>query len=77
MMELTDALLADATVAFADSCAAPDHPMIDHLWRERFAMADLMIGLRPGAGFALACRLEQARGRAVAWVRGVRDLLRR
>jgi hypothetical protein len=52
MMELTDALLADQTVAFADSCATPDHPMIDHLWRERFTMADLMIGLQPGAGFA-------------------------
>jgi CelD/BcsL family acetyltransferase involved in cellulose biosynthesis len=77
MMELTGALLADATVAFTDSCAAPDHPMIDHLWRERFAMADLMIGLRPGARFAVACRLESARGRAVLWVRGVRDLLRR
>jgi hypothetical protein len=76
-MELTGALLADETVAFTDSCAAPDHPMIDHLWRERFAMADVMIGLRPGAGFALACLLESARGRAVAWVRRVRDLLRR
>ncbi len=77
MMELTGALLADATVAFANSCAAPDHPMIDHLWRERLAMADLMIGLQPGAGFAVACRLESAHGRAVAWVRRVRDLLRR
>jgi CelD/BcsL family acetyltransferase involved in cellulose biosynthesis len=77
MMELTDALLADATVAFADSCATPDHPMIDHLWRERLAMADLMITLRPGARFALACRLEAARRRGIAWARGVRDLLRR
>jgi CelD/BcsL family acetyltransferase involved in cellulose biosynthesis len=77
MMELTDALLADDTVAFADSCATPDHPMIDHLWRERLVMADLMIALRPGAGFAVACRLESARRRAIAWARGVRDLLRR
>jgi hypothetical protein len=64
-------------VAFADSCATPDHPMIDHLWRERLAMADLMIGLRPGAGFAAASRLESGRRRAFAWARGVRDLLRR
>ena len=41
MMELTGVLLADDTVAFADSCATPDHPMIDHLWRERLAMTDL------------------------------------
>jgi CelD/BcsL family acetyltransferase involved in cellulose biosynthesis len=76
MMELTEALLADDTVAFADSCATPDHPMIDHLWRERLAMTDLMIGLKPGTGFALACRLESARRRAVAWARSVRDLYR-
>jgi CelD/BcsL family acetyltransferase involved in cellulose biosynthesis len=76
MMALTEALLADDAVVFADSCATPDHPMIDHLWRERFAMADLMIALQPGAGFAAACRLESARRGAFAWVRGVRDLVR-
>jgi len=77
MMELTDALLADDAVVFADSCATPDHPMIDHLWRERIAVADMMIALRPGAQFAVACRLESARRRGIAWARGVRDLLRR
>jgi CelD/BcsL family acetyltransferase involved in cellulose biosynthesis len=77
MMDLTDALLADDTVAFADSCATPDHPMIDHLWRERLAMADLMIALRPGVGFSAACRLEVARRRAIAWARSVRGLVRR
>ena len=77
MMDLTGALLADDTVTFADSCATPDHPMIDHLWRERLAMTDLMIGLQRGTGFAVACRLESVRRRAVAWARGVRDLARR
>jgi CelD/BcsL family acetyltransferase involved in cellulose biosynthesis len=77
MMDLTDALLADDTVAFADSCATPDHPMIDHLWRERLAMADLMIALRPGVGLSAACRLEVARRRAIAWARSVRGLVRR
>jgi hypothetical protein len=77
MMELTDTLLADDTVAFADSCATPDHPMIDHLWRERLAMADLMFALGPGAGFSAACRLETARRSVTAWARSVRDLVRR
>ena len=77
MMELTGTLLADDTVAFADSCATPDHPMIDHLWRDRLAMTDLMIGLKPGTGFAVACRLESARRHAVTWARGVRDFLYR
>jgi CelD/BcsL family acetyltransferase involved in cellulose biosynthesis len=77
MMELTEVLVADDVVAFADSCATPDHPMIDHLWRERLAMTDLMIGLKPGTGFAVACRMESARRRAVARARSVRDLWRR
>ncbi|HEY6815508.1 MAG TPA: GNAT family N-acetyltransferase [Croceibacterium sp.] len=29
------ALLEHDGIAWADSCAAADHPMIDHLWRER------------------------------------------
>jgi len=29
------ALLERDDIAWADSCAAADHPMIDHLWRER------------------------------------------
>lgn len=32
-------LQADPAVAWIDSCAAPDHAMIDHLWRERRPMA--------------------------------------
>ena len=75
-MEFTEALVADDTVA-VDSCATPDHPMIDHLWRERLAMADLMIGLQPGARFAVACRLELACRHAISWARDVRDFVRR
>jgi hypothetical protein len=77
MMKLTDVLLDDTTMAFADSCATPDHPMIDHLWRERIAMADLMIALQPGPRFALACRLESVRRSAIAWARSARDFARR
>lgn len=29
------ALLSHSDIAWSDSCAAPDHPMIDHFWRER------------------------------------------
>jgi CelD/BcsL family acetyltransferase involved in cellulose biosynthesis len=76
MTELTEALVADTAVAFVDSCAAPDHPMIDHLWHDRIAIADLMIALKPGAQFAVACRLESMRRHAIAWARGARDLLR-
>lgn len=32
-------LVADPAIAWIDSCAAPDHAMIDHIWRERRRMA--------------------------------------
>ena len=39
-------LLARPGIAWTDSCAAADHPMIDHIWRERRAIArhNLAIG---------------------------------
>jgi hypothetical protein len=77
MTDLTAALLADDTIRFADSCAIPGHPMIDHLWHDRLAMADLMIGVRPGGNFALACRMETMRRDAVAAARRIRHVLRR
>ncbi len=33
------ALLSDAQIDWIDSCAAPDHAMIDHIWRERRRIA--------------------------------------
>jgi CelD/BcsL family acetyltransferase involved in cellulose biosynthesis len=75
MTEVTAALLAEETIRFVDSCAVPDHPLMDRLWRDRLVMADVMIGLRPG-DFALACRMESMRRDAIAVVRKVRDALR-
>jgi CelD/BcsL family acetyltransferase involved in cellulose biosynthesis len=77
MTEVTAALLADETIRFVDSCAVPDHPLMEHLWRDRLAMADVMIGVSPGANFARACRLELMRRDAIAMARGMQDVLRR
>ena len=38
-------------IAWMDSCAAPDHPMIDSLWGERRTIVQYRIALR-GKGFA-------------------------
>jgi CelD/BcsL family acetyltransferase involved in cellulose biosynthesis len=38
-------LLGRAAIAWCDSCAAADHPMIDHLWRERRTVARLNIAI--------------------------------
>ena len=38
-------LLADPQIEWCDSCAAADHPMIDHIWRERRAVGRLSIAI--------------------------------
>jgi Acetyltransferase (GNAT) domain len=45
-VELTRHLCSDPTIASADSMAAPDHPMINPIWRGRFAIGDVLIPLR-------------------------------
>jgi CelD/BcsL family acetyltransferase involved in cellulose biosynthesis len=79
MLHATRALLADSSLAQVDSCAAPDHPMIDHIWRERLALADRLV--RPGpsgrAAFAVTRTLETMRRGAIAAAKRGRDLIRR
>jgi CelD/BcsL family acetyltransferase involved in cellulose biosynthesis len=78
MVDLTESLLADPTVARVDSCATADHPMIDHLWRERLVLSDRLITVRPaGMEFALACRLEALRRFGLSTAKALRDRLRR
>ncbi len=54
--ELTNRLAAGRASVKIDSCAMPDHPMIDRLWPKRITLLDLGIavvpGLRPRLAFA-------------------------
>ncbi len=77
--DVTTALLNDGTVITTDSCATPDHPMIDHLWRERLILSDRLIALRPGdtVRFGLACNLETLRRTAIGAAKTIRNTLRR
>jgi len=45
-LALTRAAIADPTLRLFDSTASADHPMIDHLWRERLSVGDLYIQTR-------------------------------
>ena len=47
-LDLTRHLCADPAIATADSTAAADHPMINPIWRGRFAIGDVLIPLRRG-----------------------------
>jgi CelD/BcsL family acetyltransferase involved in cellulose biosynthesis len=65
-LDVSEALKHDTGLAFVDSCATSDHPMIDHLWRDRRRLSDRLIALAPGVRFDLACRLETLRRNAIA-----------
>ncbi|MBU6268940.1 MAG: GNAT family N-acetyltransferase [Sphingomonadales bacterium] len=54
------AMLARPGIAFTDSCAAADHPMIDHIWRERRAIGRYSIGIGGSARQLLFRQLSRA-----------------
>lgn len=76
-LDLTRHLCADPATAFADSTAAPDHPMINPIWRGRLAIGDVLIPLRRNdivvpliqASLALRQLLREPARRAVHFIR--------
>jgi CelD/BcsL family acetyltransferase involved in cellulose biosynthesis len=79
LLDVTEALLADPRVTCADSCATPNHPMIDHVWRERVALADrLMCVVRCDQTlFEHACKMESVRRSTMNGLKYLRGLFRR
>jgi CelD/BcsL family acetyltransferase involved in cellulose biosynthesis len=63
VLEVSRWLFEQDDIMFADSCAEPGHPMIDHIWKDRLDMRDVLIGCpgRNAALFALICGFERAR----------------
>jgi CelD/BcsL family acetyltransferase involved in cellulose biosynthesis len=43
MLDVTERLFAEKTLRLIDSCAIPQHPMIDNIWRDRISMATVMV----------------------------------
>jgi len=76
-IDLTDVLEGDRQLALVDSCAVADHPMIDHLWGGRIAMADWLVPLDGTISFAIASTAERARGMTIASAKALRYRLRR
>lgn len=58
------ALLARPGIAWTDSCAAPDHPMIERIWREKRAIVRVSIAIGGRLRRALAATLFRAETRA-------------
>jgi CelD/BcsL family acetyltransferase involved in cellulose biosynthesis len=76
-LDLTRHLCADPAIASADSTADADHPMINPIWRGRFAIGDVLIPLRRNdpmvplihAALTLRRLLRESARRAVSLVR--------
>lgn len=61
-LDITRAMCADDGVDAVDSTAIANHPMIDHIWRGRQPVADLLYPVQAGKpGFALLAALIEAR----------------
>jgi CelD/BcsL family acetyltransferase involved in cellulose biosynthesis len=52
-LDVTRHLCADPAIASADSTAAPGHPMIDPIWRDRLAIGDVVLPLYKNDTMAL------------------------
>jgi hypothetical protein len=77
--ELTAAQHANAEIRLTDSCAIPNHPMIDRLWPDRRPIADMVLGLRPGPrqlGFRLILAVLRARLRLKGGLKRLLSALR-
>jgi len=64
-LDMTERLLHEPGVNILDSCAVSEHPMINHIWRARLHMTDVMISLREEGvgGFNGALQRERLRRR--------------
>ena len=74
---VTEDLVEDTTLVRANSCATADHPMIDHVWRDRLTLCDRLIAVRPQASFSSVRRLEMLRNAAIAAAKAVRNQMHR
>lgn len=78
-LELTHHFAADPAIALVDSTADAGHPMIDHVWRERLPIGDLLIPTTPndpiaGTIIALMAARRTARSQAKLMLHALRNL---
>jgi CelD/BcsL family acetyltransferase involved in cellulose biosynthesis len=65
------AILGNSKIAWTDSCAAADHPMIDHIWRERRPVGAISVaigGKARRAAFSVIAAAELRRNPAGRWL---------
>jgi len=78
LLDATERLLADGGIHRVDSCATANHPMIDHIWRERLSLANCLFAAAPAGAkaFALARGCESARRTLINGAKNLRARVR-
>jgi Acetyltransferase (GNAT) domain len=73
ILDATKSLFAEKAVRLVDSCAIPNHPMIDNIWRERIQMCDVLIGrpAMPRIFFRVLIAAEEGRDKLRAVVKHI------
>jgi CelD/BcsL family acetyltransferase involved in cellulose biosynthesis len=71
ILDATEAFFAARGITLVDSCAIPGHPMIDRIWRDRIAIADVMVAAASTgiSKFALVTVAEKLRRNTRSMVR--------
>jgi len=75
-LDLTAALGRDPRLSLVDSCAVARHPMIDHLWDGRFAVADWLVPLAGRGPLMLGLAAEKLRRAVMTPLKALRDHIR-
>jgi len=70
MLKVIEPFLNDNGIDWVDSCAIPNHPMIDHIWAERREMRDVNVATaHPLSVFCVAYAARMNKLTEYAWVR--------
>jgi CelD/BcsL family acetyltransferase involved in cellulose biosynthesis len=78
MLAVGSSIFSDERIRQIDSCAASNHPMIDHLWHERLRIGTMVIGpVGGGSRFQLALLAAKGEIASRALARRLRDRIRR
>ena len=72
-IDMTIRAIEEGTHELINSCAVPNHPMIDHIWRERIEMGDMLVQTHSASAsaFSIAAAKEAARRRMRAAAKNV------
>jgi CelD/BcsL family acetyltransferase involved in cellulose biosynthesis len=77
MLAVGSSIFSDERIRQIDSCAASNHPMIDHLWHERLKIGTMVIGpVGGGFRFQLALTVAKAEIAGRKFARRLRNRVR-